>query len=139
MQTSKLFAEAETTVLDKKLNFDELVSLFRTMLSSHLLRCKSGWFDRARLWRMIFLANENGSFAPTNDLAIALLASHITDRANVVKPARPWRAKVSSQLHLESWEGLRSGGSFSFSDSGIFARAMSRPKVRCARHVAGVL
>lgn len=57
-------------------DFDQMVALFRCALQGGAaggLR-GAGWFDRARAWRLAFLADETGAISPSHGLAVALQA-----------------------------------------------------------------
>ena len=66
--------------LDPHDRFYELLGKFRCMLASDNLRRSGQWFDRARLWRIILLADENGSWVPSQGLAFSLQAVRMKPR-----------------------------------------------------------
>jgi hypothetical protein len=59
---------------DDRDTFYHLYEKFKCMLVPDNLYKSAGWFDRARLWRVIFLANEEGWFDPSQGLAFSLQA-----------------------------------------------------------------
>ena len=61
--------------------FDTLVGRFRLMLGRGNLFTKKKWLDRCRLWRLILLQAEDGSWDPDDSgLGFALLAHHSRPR-----------------------------------------------------------
>ena len=56
--------------------FLDLLAKFMIMLGDGLLHNEYGWLTRARLWRVIFMLHEDGSFDPSESLAFALQASN---------------------------------------------------------------
>jgi hypothetical protein len=54
--------------------FDELLDLFKVMLSPGNLSSRGDWLEKSRLWRLILLQQSDGSFKSTESLAFALQA-----------------------------------------------------------------
>jgi hypothetical protein len=62
--------------LDADGRFYDLLMKMKCMLASDNIRKSGQWLDRARLWRIILLAHNDGFWAPSQGLAFSLLAVH---------------------------------------------------------------
>ena len=102
--------------------FLDLLAKFMIMLGDGLLHNEYGWLTRARLWRVIFMLHEDGSFDPSESLTFALQAS--SDSAlhpsTLFVTIYYWRS-AGSQCRLTLFVGIsriRSGsGSSSLSET----------------------
>jgi hypothetical protein len=56
--------------------FLRLYVVFKEMLIGGTMRSSANWMPTARLWRMILLAEDTGWWAPSDDIAFALLANN---------------------------------------------------------------
>jgi hypothetical protein len=56
--------------------FLRLYTIFKEMLISGTLRGAKNWLPKARMWRTILLANDEGFWEPSEQLAFALLANN---------------------------------------------------------------
>jgi hypothetical protein len=52
--------------------FFELLMKFKCLLAGDNVRKSNGWLNRARLWRLILLANDEGWYDPSQGIAFAL-------------------------------------------------------------------
>jgi hypothetical protein len=84
LRESELAERAEATAMylyhsgyDRDNRFFELLGYFKCMMASDNLRSSGQWFDRARLWRMIFLGHADGWFEPSQGLAFSLQAVNL--------------------------------------------------------------
>jgi hypothetical protein len=64
----------ETLSVGRQTCLYDLLTKFKCMLSADNLRSTGRWLDRARLWRIILLSNEEGWFEPSAGLAFSLYA-----------------------------------------------------------------
>ena len=55
-------------------SFSDLVEMFKIMLAPGNLFAQKKWLERARLWRLILLQNEDGSWDATDGVGLSLLA-----------------------------------------------------------------
>ena len=63
-------------VAEKAAQFLRLYTCFKEMLIGNTLRCGKNWLAKARMWRIILLANDAGCWEPTDEIAFALLANN---------------------------------------------------------------
>lgn len=74
-------------------SFDQLTEKFRLMLAMGNMNVSANWIQRSRLWRIVFLGNEQGFWTPSESLAAALCATRVRAEEISVAPMHrllPW-------------------------------------------------
>ena len=79
---------AGVTVPNTMHGFDSLLSAFLVMLAPGNLSSRGDWLSKARLWRLIFLQQQDGGWRMTDSLAFALEAHAGKRPANVPKRSK---------------------------------------------------
>ena len=87
---SALLAGVRVPGIDR--GFDELLGLFKVMLSPGNLSSRGDWLEKSRLWRLILLQRADGGFDINESLAFALQAHE------GAVPPRPKHASKLRQL-----------------------------------------
>jgi hypothetical protein len=71
-QAERTAAHLTANGLDPHGRFFDLLGKFKCMLACDNIRKSSQWMDRARMWRIILLAHEEGCWDPSQGLSFAL-------------------------------------------------------------------
>jgi hypothetical protein len=119
----------EKSPLDPR-QFLHLFTVFKEMLIGGNLRSPQNWMQKARMWRIILLSNDAGSWEPSDALAFALLANNRAEPATALHGVQAITAALSDigSLLIGSFV---SGSSAAESDVGA-AGAASLLKLRHA-------